>query len=72
MFLKIIYKSEVNYVCCYQEKVLLSLLEDLLTLPICVQRFSISVIKYILKYILRLRKEDQSNILDNITVAVSL
>ena len=66
MFLKIIHKSEVSFICVLiRKKVILNRLEDLFALNICAQNFS--VLEIIVK-VSRLSKAEQSKILGNIIV----
>ena len=62
MFLNIIHKSEVSYLCCYQERSYTESIKASLVLNICAQNFSMS------KVVSRFRKLEQSKILDSTIV----
>ena len=62
MFLNIIHKSEVSYLCCYQKRSYTESIKASLVLNICAQNFSMS------KVVSRFRKLEQSKILDSIIV----
>ena len=62
MFLNIIHKSEVSYLCCYQKRSYTESIKASLVLTICAQNFSMS------KVVSRFRKLEQSKILDSIIV----